>query len=148
MAPPDPINANDDRISTYQGQCGDVNCMQPLSINLAIIFGTRLVVNNFLSVVVPYIQYRMKLKSETKDVDASLLTGAEKDYMLQEYHVGNTDLANFADVVMEYGYMIMFVVALPISCLLSMINSYAKVKFAIWRHLKVLFKRFGLETCT
>lgn len=122
----------------FQGQCGYANCMQPLSVNLAIIFGSRLVINNVLSIVVPYIMLKLKIRSETQNADASTISRAEKDYMLSEYIIQTQDLQRMADVVIEYGYMILFIVALPISCCLSMINSFAKVKFSMWRHVHLL----------
>jgi hypothetical protein len=53
------------------GQCGAPNCMQPLSINLAIIFGTRLTLTNFLDIFIPYVTKERKFKSETDGIDAS-----------------------------------------------------------------------------
>ena len=73
--------------SNWVGQCGASDCMQPLSINLAIIFGTRLTLTNFLDIFIPYMNYRNKIAEETKGVnlEATPLSPAEKDYMLMEY---------------------------------------------------------------
>ena len=121
--------------------------MQPLSVNLAIIFGSRLVINNFISIVLPWIALKMKISSETKNADASTLSRAEKDYMLSEYIIQTKDLQRMADVVIEYGYMILFIVALPISCGLSMVNSIFKVKFAMWSHVEVFKEIISCFLC-
>lgn len=52
--------------SNFTGQCGASSCMVPLAINLAIIFGTRLVVNNVMALLLPYIKATLKFKEETK----------------------------------------------------------------------------------
>ena len=71
--------------SDWVGQCGASNCMEPLSINLAIIFGTRLTLTNFLDIFIPYITYKNKLKEETKGFEGKELTPPEKDYILMQY---------------------------------------------------------------
>lgn len=72
---------------TVVGQCGASTCMYPLSINLAIIFGVRLTVTNFLDIFIPYVNYKMKIRAETAGVeDLSRLTPAEHDYMLTNYN--------------------------------------------------------------
>jgi len=40
--------------------------MQPLAINVAIIFGTRLTLTNFLDVFLPWLFKKLKYRSETK----------------------------------------------------------------------------------
>ena len=70
-----------------RGQCGAYTCMYPLQLNIAIIFGSRLgnyyelpglltyiltdilthsVVQNAMDILLPIIQQRLKLSSETK----------------------------------------------------------------------------------
>lgn len=71
--------------SNWVGQCGGPDCMTPLSINLAIIFGTRLTLTNFLDIFIPYLAYKDKLKEETKGAEGKTLSPAENDYMLMVY---------------------------------------------------------------
>jgi hypothetical protein len=40
--------------------------MEPLSINVAVIFGTRLTLTNFLDIFIPWYNLQAKIKRETK----------------------------------------------------------------------------------
>jgi hypothetical protein len=113
--------------------------MEPLSINVSFIFIMRLMMYIGLQIVLPIFKNSRKFKAETVGYDPATMSRAEVDYLLSEYDIGAHDLANMADVAIEYGYMILFVVALPISCLWGMINTYAKIKFGIWRHFNVRY---------
>ncbi|KAJ1410908.1 calcium-activated chloride channel-domain-containing protein [Ochromonadaceae sp. CCMP2298] len=76
-----------------KGQCGATTCMEPLSINLAIIFGTRLTLTNFLDIFLPYVAYKQKVKKETEGVeDPTSLTPAEQDYMVGNYFKAKLNL--------------------------------------------------------
>jgi hypothetical protein len=110
---------------------------EPLSINVSFIFIMRLVTSLVVQIIVPIIMNKRKFKKETEGYDPTTMSRAEVDYLLSDYNIAEQDLANMADVAIEYGYMILFVVALPISCLWGMINTYFKSKFGIWRHLNV-----------
>ena len=48
------------------GQCGGPTCMIPLSLNLAIVFGTRITVNNLLEWYFPWQAQKDKQKKETE----------------------------------------------------------------------------------
>lgn len=121
-----PSGASEDSI----GQCGASNCMQPLSINLAIIFGTRLTVANFLDIAIPYYMYRSKRRAETKGVAEDVeLTPAENDYLLMQYDSTIESIKNYADTAVQYGYTVLFITALPCASFFSLVNNYAKLKF-------------------
>lgn len=115
--------------------------MRPLSINLVTIFGTKLTVTNGLSMILPWNDARTKRAAETaklpEGVDASQMTRAEEDYILLEFNGLLDDIFNYADLTIEFGYMILFVVALPIAPMFSLINSYIKLKFVLWKQLSV-----------
>mmetsp|Transcript_10604 Transcript_10604/g.14610 ORF Transcript_10604/g.14610 Transcript_10604/m.14610 type:complete len:162 (-) Transcript_10604:436-921(-) len=108
--------------------------MQPLSINLAIIFGTRLTLTNFLDIFIPYWNYKNKLKEETKGV-TNELTPPEKDYILMNYDPMLESILNYADTAVQYGYSMLFVTALPIASFFSLFSNYVKVKFNAWKLL-------------
>jgi len=135
------LDAESEIHPNYKGQCGHTDCMRPLMINLAIIFGVRLVVTNSLDILLPYINKIMKQKAETKNkngegqIDISLLTAAEKDYVLQEYDVLTDNISNLSDTVVQYGYMTLFITALPISCIITFFCNYVKMKLHAWRLL-------------
>eukprot|EP01032_Pedospumella_encystans_P010538 gene10538-12308_t len=119
---------------TVVGQCGAATCMTPLSINLAIIFGVRLTVTNFLDIFIPYVNYKMKVRKETAGVeDKSRLTPAEQDFMLTDYNGMLNGIENYADTAIQYGFSVLFVVALPCAAFFSLVSNYFKVKLNIWK---------------
>ena len=115
--------------------------MTPLFINLAFIFGTNLIVTNTINFITPWVTYKMKKYTETQGIDASLLTPAELDYVLVPYNGLLDGIYNYADLAVQYGFMVLFVVALPISPALSLLNCYVKLKFLMWKQLSVSFFR-------
>ena len=131
----------------YMGQCGAPTCMEPLSINLAIIFGTRIFLGTALSIIIPYAQSELKKKEETLDKntglpmnDLSLFTPAENAYMLMVYNPTLEAIALYSDVVVQFGYLALFVTALPIAPFFTLIVNYISSKVLTWK-LLVLYQR-------
>jgi hypothetical protein len=131
--------------SDQVGQCAATNCMEPMAINLAIIFGTRLFLTNFLDVLFPYLSYRSKYKEETKGVEDAVLTPAEKDFLLVPYQTIIESISAYSDTAIQYGYTMLFITALPIATFLSMINNWARVKFYLFKLFKVCFDLFSIN---
>ncbi len=120
--------------TNWLGQCGAPNCMEPLSINVAIIFGTRLTLTNFLDIFIPWVTYKLKVRAETKGIaDDKELSPAEKDYMLMTYSPLVQSIQNYADTAIQYGFSLLFITALPCACLCSLVSNYVKLKFQAWK---------------
>lgn len=118
----------------FIGQCGAVNCMKPLAINLAIIFGTRLVVKNVMDIGMPYYKAQVKYKAETQDMDPSKqLTPPEQDYMLMQYDVLVESIGNYADAAIQFGYSSLFVTALPMAPFFSFLSNIIRNKLNIYK---------------
>lgn len=126
----------DDTPSDFTGQCGAPTCMTPMSINLAIIFGTRITLTNFLDVFLPYMAYKSKVKKETEGTSGNL-TRPEKDYMLMPYDIMAESIKDYADTAIQYGFMTLFITALPIACFFSALSNHIKVKASAWKMLTV-----------
>lgn len=72
--------------TAWTGQCGAYDCMQPLSINLAFIFGSQLTVTNFLDVYNPYSNHKRKLAENIKGIpEGKKPTPVEEDFFLEPY---------------------------------------------------------------
>ena len=71
-------------IAESLGDCPDSGCMSTLTVNLAIIFGTRLFVGNFMELLVPYASYWYKYREETKRAGNSEMSQPEKEYLLDK----------------------------------------------------------------
>jgi len=116
----------------YKGQCGWYDCMQPLSINLAIIFGTRLVVTNATELLLPYVTRKQRLEAETSSRSDPTkhyeLTVVEHEYIRLAFDPMYDSIKNYADTVIQYGFMTLFITALPIACMFDMISNYVKLR--------------------
>jgi len=116
----------------FRGQCGWFDCMQPLSINLAIIFGTRLVVTNITELLLPYITKKQRLEAETRARNDPKkcydLTVVEHEYIRLPFDPMYDSIKNYSDTVIQYGFMTLFITALPIACLFDMMSNYVKLR--------------------
>jgi hypothetical protein len=134
----------------YAGQCGATSCMEPLSINLAIIFGSRLTISNVIDIAVPYITHQRKIKAEAKDVDETKLeetTPAEIDYYLMNYRPMVEGIQVYADTAVQYGFTLLFITALPCASFFSLLNNYVRVKFNAWKLCTVSCFNFFVVVC-
>lgn len=73
-------------IAESLGDCPEDGCMKGLTINLAIIFGTRLIVGNIMELGIPYVSYWYKYREETKRAKGDM-SQAEKEYLLDPVRV-------------------------------------------------------------
>lgn len=127
--------------SDYRGSCGAKSCMEPLALNILIIFGSRLTLSNFLDIFIPYSKYKSKIKRETDGIEeGTVLSPAEVDYMLSEYDTVIEGIQTYADSAIQYGFSMMFITALPIAGCFSLFSNHVKLKFNMWK-LFTLYQR-------
>lgn len=131
------IAGPDDESSDNEGSCGYESCMEPLAINLAIIFFANMAqqfVNNYF---LPKLLGWKKKKDETKGVEDKALTPAEKDYILMECDPLHDSINNYSQVAVEYGYMILFISALPIALLFGYVSTAIRQRLLVWRQFRL-----------
>lgn len=123
----------------YEGQCNATSCMIPLATNVLIILGTALVLNTFLGILLPWMAWKGRKKEETKIEDSDdfipeeKLTPAEKEYLLMEYDTMTNSIADYADTAIQYGYLTLFVSALPIAPFFTVIINNIKMKLSTYK---------------
>ncbi len=88
--------------------------MQPLAINLAIIFGVQTVVNNLIKISIPTLLMNWKMKAEMKRMGSQEMTIHEKTYRLNPYDPIGDSISDYARVAIQFGYLALFISALPI----------------------------------
>lgn len=120
--------------------------MQPLSVNLAIIFGSRLTVTNALDILVPLFALRAKRERETRGKDVAALTPPERDYILMEADIMLDSIQCFADTAIQFGFTVLFITALPIATFFSLLSNYVKVKLQSYK-LTRLYQRPVPQGC-
>lgn len=131
----------------YVGQCGFTTCMIPLSINVATIFGGKIVFKNITDVFMPWLKSRKKLRDETIGVDPTIqLTPAEEEFMLINYDPFMENIKAYADSVVQWGYMMLFIGALPLTFAFGLFNNYVKMKLHAWKLFKVRNPTWSLRS--
>ena len=98
-----------------------------------------------IEMLTPWLKTKIKFYQETKGVDPAKLTPAERDYILSDYPAIPENVFNYSALCVDYGYMVLFVVALPISPFLCIINCYVKLKFVLWKQVKVRHLKLRLS---
>lgn len=112
------------------------NCMVELQTSLGTIFLTRLATSSLLKVLIPYILQKQKAKSEVKglsDEEIDDLTEVEKAYTQAEYHVLLGTFADYAEMVIQFGYATMFIAAYPLATGMAFINNYVMLRINAWK---------------
>ena len=127
----------------FVGGCGggENSCVKSLAINLAIIFGTRLAIGNLLELGLPFSYRKLAtLIHGKKNIFLQYelnLVKPETEYLLEQYDVLQCSLVDYADVAIQFGYMSMFVVALPIASAFALFANAVEVKGDAWKLLNV-----------
>mmetsp|Transcript_8718 Transcript_8718/g.13019 ORF Transcript_8718/g.13019 Transcript_8718/m.13019 type:complete len:739 (+) Transcript_8718:66-2282(+) len=133
----------------YVGECGNADCMVPLSTNLGIIFFMNLTVNNFVELLTPYIYNARKVRENIEGTEAEeagkkgirraekeakkIMTPPEEQYLLQEYDVSMAVLKEYAETAVQFGLMTVFISALPIATFVAMIYNFVEIKVDAWK---------------
>lgn len=120
------------------GQCGYSTCMIPLGQNVGIIFFARLTAQNIAEIFLPWMSFRSARRKETKGIeDINKMTKPEWDYLLLRYDIMIESCTEYADTAIIFGYMTMFVTALPIACMLALIGNIMKCKVSAYKMFSV-----------
>jgi hypothetical protein len=114
-----------------------INCMSELQTGLSTIFLTRLATGSLLSVLVPWITMKMKLRAETKGVDLDDLCDVERAFLMPEYHVILGAFADYASLSIQFGYATMFVAAFPLSLSAAAVSNYVDMRVGAWKHCQL-----------
>eukprot|EP01041_Mallomonas_annulata_P010589 gene10589-22100_t len=120
---------------------GPSSCMAALAQNLGIIFGSRITLGNMTGVLLPYITFRMNLRKRGISLPQyKNLPVYEQEFLRTQYVSGKGSIQDFAETAVEFGYMVMFVVALPIAPLGALISNMLQLKFDSYKLLH-MFQR-------
>jgi hypothetical protein len=114
------------------GDCGGATCMPALALNLAIIFGVRELSAITHEAVIPWLQWQQKvytMNDGNKDSKTHhrRLTQAELQFLSPQYDVMKESIEEYAEVAMQYGYVMLFAAALPVAPLAGLLASFVEV---------------------
>lgn len=113
------------------------NCMVELQTGLSSIFLTRLATGSVLSVLVPWVLMKVKLRSETKGVDIDEMSDVERAFLQPQYHVILGPFVDYAQLVIQFGYATMFVSAFPLSLTAAFLSNYVDMRVGAWKHCQL-----------
>lgn len=119
-------------IAESMGDCPDGGCMSTLTINLAIIFGSRLISGNLLELLLPYLSYQYKYRKEML-LYSGKITRPEKEFLLDKYDTMSSSLEDYAEVAIQFGYTALFVTALPIAALFALVSNIVEIRGDGWK---------------
>ncbi|EGB11601.1 hypothetical protein AURANDRAFT_21357 [Aureococcus anophagefferens] len=94
------------------------SCMNELRIQLAAIFLSKVIIAN------------------VKDIAERVVrevSPAERELALEEYHVMMGTFGDYRDLIIIYGYTVLFVAAFPLAPLMALVNSYAQIRADAWK---------------
>ncbi|GAB9469453.1 hypothetical protein Gpo141_00006732 [Globisporangium polare] len=114
-----------------EGKClHNDDCMSELRDQLLILFLIRIIVGNTLEVVVPYLKYQFQLYRERHGTGNSNEKVShnyiEEQAKLMPYE-HNEAFEDYNEMVIQYGFITLFVVAFPLTPLLALANNIAEV---------------------
>ena len=102
--------------------------------SLSTIFIVRLVTSAVVNVFVRKFLQGKKEDDETGGLEPGVTpTPIEEQYILDEYPVLLGTLQDYAALIIQYGYTILFVGACPIAPMLSFVSSYIQIRIDGWK---------------
>lgn len=132
------LPTGDDENPNFLGQCGFYNCMEPLSWNLAIIYGSRLTIDNIVAIATDWYYHAWKEHTEMIGVAKEVfISPPEKEYMLLPSDTLMDNLELFSDVAVQFGFTMLFSAALPISLAFTLLSNYIRVKLQLWKSIRI-----------
>jgi len=138
------------------------SCMNELRIQLAAIFLSKVIIANVKDIAVPYVFWNWEqiaekrrrdldemaaaADAEEKEASEEMLgeqheeervvrevSPAERELALEEYHVMMGTFGDYRDLIIIYGYTVLFVAAFPLAPLMALVNSYAQIRADAWK---------------
>ncbi len=120
----------------FGGECGDDGCMTVLAVNLAIVYGSRLVTGNLTELFIPYLSYKYRYNKEILTSSAEM-SRPEKEFYLDTYDSRKSSLVDYAEVAIQFGYNALFATALPISSFFSLASNFVEIKGDAWKLVNI-----------
>jgi len=101
------------------------SCIGFLSLHMGVFPLLTVISNSVLKIFTPYIMFQLNLRRNgitTEEYKA--LSRPEQEMLFMPYDNVKANITNYCDVVIQYGYMVLFVTSLPISvtfCFLALL---------------------------
>lgn len=124
-------------------------CFSELRTLLGTIFITRLISDIISGTLIPMIITHInvtKSQSETSKFKGSKISEVEKSFIMPAYDVMLGPFQDYSMMVVQFGYMTMFVAAWPLTTTLSLVNAYAEMRISAFKFCHV-YRRPEPRSC-
>jgi hypothetical protein len=119
----------------YFGECTRSTCMRNLAVNLAIIFGSRLLTNLISENLIPFIIFKYNYNKLLKGFGGESIVKPEREFLLNSYDPMLTSIQSYTNLAIQYGYTALFITALPLASTIALISNIIEAKGDAWRLL-------------
>lgn len=129
------------------------SCMDELRTQLGSIFISKVIIANFKDIFLPYSEWNLKYlakKEKEQEVEVAdeeatsatlrQLSPAEEQLQLEEYDWLLGPFGDYRDLVIIYGYTVLFVAAFPLAPAMALVNSYVQIRSDAY-HISVKCRR-------
>ena len=124
--------------------CQSGNCFVDVQTTLGTIFITRLVAGNIVELGAPLYHSFMKTRASKEallHVSGHMSVGdgkhelseVERTFNLEEYDVLMGTFEDYSEMVIQFGYMTLFICAFPLGTVLAFINNYVELRVDAWK---------------
>ncbi|OQR85403.1 anoctamin-like protein [Achlya hypogyna] len=115
-----------------EGHCWEDDCFWELRYSLIIIYGVQIVVGNVKEVWVPRLYNKLLSHRTIALQEIGLKSAAEQQFLKTEYGWKGT-FDDTLEMVIQFGYSSFFVIAFPLTPLLSYINNVIEIRIDGYR---------------
>lgn len=127
--------------------CEDDNCIDELTLQLATIFITNLLLN-FVEILTPMLMTKYSKYKENKAIlekfgEEKKLSNEEEQAKLGQY---DTPLSDYMEVVIAYGYVILFGASFPLTATLFLVLIIVEIRVDAWKLCTVTQRPFPEAT--
>jgi len=116
-------------IAKYYDQSSDYSNDRVISLlqfQLLSLFGVALIIQNLQEVLIPVLlRWIVKYRSRNEEVDGEVVSPVEEQLELGVY---TNTLEDMSEIVIQYGYVTLFLICLPIVPLFAFLNNIVEVK--------------------
>ncbi len=121
-------------IKNIISQCLDNNCIKEVADNVSIIFITALAVRLITQVIVSIYLQHLKILEDTEGIEPGVeRSPLEEQYSLQGYDAVLITLQDYAALVIQFGFTVLFVVAYPLGPTIACISAYIQIRVDGWK---------------
>jgi hypothetical protein len=107
---------------------GEQDCLNELQITIMVIFLTRLFVGNFQELAIPRLKRVFKQWNARRGAEESSRERPESEAELDATKELPDVFEDYMEVLITYGYCVLFVVAFPLLPLLAMVSFYVELR--------------------